>query len=170
MRRGARETAARETGARETGAKRHRGLTRVGRAGEAWPITTTMGWVLQEREIWATLAADSRRRCEYFVHRVLETRRVWGLYDDGWAALGDEGRPVLPFWPHETYAHLFRGENLADYVPRAIGLEVFLDECLPEMRRTGVGVAVFPVPDGEAVILPVDKLEAILRPLAEDPA
>ena len=37
----------------------------------------------------ALLAADGKRRYEYFVHRVCDMDKIWGLHHNGWASLGD---------------------------------------------------------------------------------
>lgn len=109
------------------------------------------------------LAADGTHRYEYFIHRVCDTRRVWGLYKEGWASLGDGRKKLLPLWPHETYAERFKGTDWSSYVPREIDLGVFLERWIPGMKADGVQPAVFPVDSGNSVVVSLSDLEANLR-------
>ena len=110
------------------------------------------------------VAADGKRRYEYFIHRVADTQRVWSLHADGWAALGDdEGKKLFPLWPHEKYAERFKKEGFEAYEPRAIDLDLFVEEWLPKMKEAGVSPAVFPVATGASVVVSCDDLQANLR-------
>lgn len=123
-----------------------------------------MPWCPKDPEITAMLSADGKRRYEYFIHRVADTQQVWGLHADGWASLGDdEGKKLFPLWPHEKYAERFKKEGFADYEPRSIDIDLFIDEWLPKMKETGVMLAVFPVASGKAVVVSCDDLQANLR-------
>lgn len=122
-----------------------------------------MAWI--PKEIEALLAADGKRRYEYFIHRVCATRKVWGLYADGWASLGDddEKQKLILFWPHEVFATRFRTEAWQAYVPKAIELDAFLTRWIPGMKLEGVGPAIFPVGSGSAVLVTLEDLDANLR-------
>lgn len=122
-----------------------------------------MTWIPREKEIDAMLSADGKRRYEYFVHRVCDTRKVWGLFNDGWASLGDGEKKLIPFWPHQVFAERFKTTEWSSYTPRDIDLGVFLERWIPGMRAEGVGPAVFPNASGSAVIVSLDDLEANLR-------
>lgn len=122
-----------------------------------------MTWVPKEKEIAAVLAADGRRRYEYFIHRVCDTRKVWGLYDEGWASLGDSTEKLLPFWPHAVFAQRFALGEWKAYTPRAIELDAFLATWIPGLEIEGVQPAIFPNQEGRAVILSLADLEADLR-------
>ncbi len=123
-----------------------------------------MPWVPKDSEIEAMIGADGRRRYEYFIHRVGDTRRVWSLHADGWAALGDdEGKKLFPLWPHRKYAERFKKEEWEGYTPQAIDLDPFIDEWLPKMKESGVSPAVFPVSSGASVVVTCEELQANLR-------
>ena len=122
-----------------------------------------MPWVPKVKEIAALLSAEGPRRFEYFVHRVCDTRRVWGLYDGGWASLGDDTEKLLPLWPHQTYAVQFRRGDWSTYAPREVDLDVFLTEWIPRLSAAGVSPAVFPNALGSAVIVSAADLAAALR-------
>lgn len=122
-----------------------------------------MAWIPKEKEIEAMLAADVKRRYEYFIHRVCDTRKVWSLYDGGWASLGDGTKKLIPLWPHKTYAERFKKEGWNTYVPKEIELGVFLERWIPGMKADGVEPAVFPVGSGNSVVVSLADLEANLR-------
>ncbi len=108
-------------------------------------------------------AAEATRRYEYFIHRICDTRKVWGLYEKGWASLGDGGHKLIPFWPHRVYAERFKGKDWSSYEPKEIDLRAFLDRWIPGMKREGTGAAIFPVASGSSVVVNLDDLEANIR-------
>lgn len=122
-----------------------------------------MTWVPKEREVAAVLAADGRKRYEYFIHRVSDTRKVWGLFQDGWASLGDGDEKLIPFWPHSVFAARFAVGEWSGYSPREIDLEEFLTRWIPGMELEGIQPAVFPNAAGSAVVVSLADLEANLR-------
>ena len=122
-----------------------------------------MTWIPKEKEIDALLSADGKRRYQYFIHRVCDTRKMWGLFSDGWASLGDGEKKLIPFWPHQIYAERFKSTDWSSYVPREIDLEVLLERWIPGMSAEGVGPAIFPNASGSAVIVSLADLEANLR-------
>ena len=122
-----------------------------------------MAWNLKEKEVEALLAADGKRRYEYFVRRVCETRKVWTLYADGWASFSDGEKTLVPLWPHETYAARFGKGDWSSFAPTSITLRVFLDHWIPGMKKDRVEPAIFPVDSGSAVSVSPADLESHLR-------
>jgi hypothetical protein len=122
-----------------------------------------MAWLPQKKEIEALLSAEGKRRYAYFIRRVCDTRKVWGLHDGGWASLGDGDKKLIPFWPHETYAARFKKDDWSSYAPKEIELGVFLERWIPGMRSEGIEPAIFPVESGASVVVSLDDLEANLR-------
>jgi hypothetical protein len=122
-----------------------------------------MAWAPKEKEIAALLSADGKRRYAYFIHRVCDTRKIWGLYDDGWASLGDGEKKLLPLWPHQAFAVRFARGDWRAYEPRDVDLDVFLADWIPRLTAEGVEPAVFPDAGGSAVIVSAAALDANLR-------
>lgn len=122
-----------------------------------------MTWVLTEKEIMGVLAADPRRRYEYFVHRACDTKRVWTLHADDWARFTDGGQLLIPLWPHERFAAMFCIGEWAGYIPKAIELHEFLEKWPQTMKRDGLEPAILPGASGRAVIVSIDELVAHLR-------
>ena len=122
-----------------------------------------MAWVLNDEEIETMLAADGEHRYAYFVHHVCETRRVWGLYGEGWASLCEGGKKYILFWPHEAYAARFKDAQWRAYEPQPIELDVFLERWVPGMKKEAIDPAVFPVRSGSTAVISVDDLEENIR-------
>src|SRR5919202_1054757 len=67
-----------------------------------------MAWELGDAEYESVRTLPDEERYEYFVSRVADTQRLWGLKSPGgdWAFATDEnGTEVVAVWPHERYAH-----------------------------------------------------------------
>lgn len=122
-----------------------------------------MTWTPDDKEIATLLNESTQRRYEYFLKRVCETRTVWGLFNDGWASLGDESGKFIPVWPHAVYAKQFAKGEWAGFAPKEIALDVFLERWIPGMGGEGIQPAIFPVDSGNAVIVSLEDLEANLR-------
>jgi len=118
----------------------------------------------EEKEVETLLGADAKRRYAYFIERVCETRKVWGLYDDeGWATLCEGASTFIPLWPHPTYAERFKTGAWRAYQVKEIELSTFLERWIPGMKRDGIGPAIFPVSEGSLATISLDDLEANLR-------
>lgn len=122
-----------------------------------------MAWIPKEKEIAALLAADGRRRYEYFIHRVCDTRQVWGLHADGWAILDDGEHKLIPVWPHAIFATRFAPPAWDGYAPQAIDLDTFLKEWPLALESQGTRPAIFPVPSGSSVLVSWGDLVTNLR-------
>jgi hypothetical protein len=94
---------------------------------------------------------------------VCDSKKVWGLYHDGWATLGDETAKYLPFWPHKIFAARFKNASWEAYIPKEIALDEFLERWLPGMKREGFCPAIFPVEAGKCITGDLDDFEEHLR-------
>lgn len=123
-----------------------------------------MPWSPTTKEIEELLIADSQARYKYFLNHVCDSQKIWSLYDDGWATLGDDsGNEMIPFWPHALYAEKFKENSWANYKPKEIDVEEFVESWLPNMKRENVLAAIFPTPSGNSVIVSLEDLEANIR-------
>jgi hypothetical protein len=119
-----------------------------------------MSWTVNDREFAAVSALDAPGRYEYFIHKVAAWEEVWGLAaEDGWVQLGDgQGHECMAVWPHPRYAEAFAQAQPGGEEPRQIELSAWMEKWLPGMERDGHLVAVFPVPTGNAVVVPPARL------------
>ena len=117
-----------------------------------------------DKEIRSVLSLDGPARFSYFVKKVADAERAWGLWKDGWALLArTDDVQVFPLWPAREYAERCRVGDIADYEPREIPLSDLLDELLPKLSQRGVLPGVFPTPEGKGVTPTVEELSASLR-------
>ncbi|HET9158764.1 MAG TPA: DUF2750 domain-containing protein [Myxococcaceae bacterium] len=119
---------------------------------------------LSSEQITAVIALNGPKRYAHFIKRAADEGEAWGLYEGGWALMGDgDERPLFPIWPAREYAQLLAVGEWASHEPRAIPVHSLLDELLPDLREKGTGLAVFPVPSGRGVVPELDVVEADLR-------
>ncbi len=110
------------------------------------------------------LTSDRESRYKYFLNHACDSGKIWSLYEDGWAALGDEnGNEMIPFWPHALYAEKFKDNSWNNYQPKEINLAEFLENWIPNMKIRNVLPAIFPTPSGNSIIVSLDGLEANIR-------
>ena len=120
--------------------------------------------VIGHKEVEAVLKLDGPSRFKYFVKWVVDGRRAWGLWNDGWAlSEDDDGVTVFPLWPAREYAELCRTDQWADFQPEEIPLEDLLNVLAPMFIEEGTRPGIFPTPVGKGVIPTVDELRAALR-------
>ena len=109
---------------------------------------------------------DGPTRYRHFVKSVSDREEAWGLYDDGWALSGvDDGVETFCLWPEKEFAAACADGMWAGYEPEAIPLEDLMEDLLPQLMRDGLGVVVFPTPDGKGVI---PETQALLNDLRQE--
>jgi len=119
-----------------------------------------MAWMPTDKEIAAVLQLDGPKRYSYWVKKVADQQVVWSLWQaDGWAlAADDQGRQLVPVWPHEKFAELCARDVWAGYAPKAIEIEAWMERWIPGMQRDTILVAVFPTPNDRGVAVDPAKL------------
>lgn len=118
-----------------------------------------MAWTPTNMEIKKVSALDAEGRYRYFIKRVADIEEVWSLGSDGWALAGDDdGRQLVPIWPHPIYAERCATRAWAGYEPRLILLKDFLRKWVPGMKRDNRLAAVFQTEAGKGVPVEPDRL------------
>jgi hypothetical protein len=116
------------------------------------------------KEIEAVLRLDGPSRFRHFIKRVVDEEVAWGLWNDGWALMGDDaGVSVFPLWPAREYAELARTGEWVAYRVEPITLDDLLGDLLPSLIDKAVLPGVFPTPAGKGVTPTVKELESALR-------
>lgn len=132
-----------------------------------------MTYDLKEQHIRNALNLKAPERYSYFVKRVADWEEAWGLRaESGWETVDDDdGVSYLPLWPHEKFAQLCANGLWEGSRPERISVTELLDGWLPDLLATGRRVAVFPLPDGNGVLVDPQRLSDDLlqeRSLMED--
>ena len=124
---------------------------------------------VSEQEFAAVSALPAADRYSHFLAQVADWEEVWSLRGpSGWVlAAADDGRPLVPVWPHARYAEACAAGGWAGSAPAAISLDRWLEAWLPGLARDGRGVAVFPVPSGAGVPVEAERLAADLSEALE---
>lgn len=110
------------------------------------------------------LRADGPMRYRHFVSRATDNAVVWGLrHVDGWVSMDCAGQNVFPVWPAAAYAEACAVGEFATTQAHPIDLRSWLETWLPNLERDGSGVAVFPTPGGQGVVVAPAVLREHLR-------
>lgn len=114
---------------------------------------------VSQKEIEAVLRLPGEKRYQYFVKRVADTNKLWGLWSNGWAmAVTDQGQKTIPVWPAAEYAESCRIGDWKIYAPKAIDLPEFMNSFFPQLIRDGVRISIFDTPSEDSVLVDDDKL------------
>lgn len=113
------------------------------------------------------LALSENERYEYFIRKVVDFEEVWGLYNDGWALLGDDsGTQVFPFWPEKEFAELCSDDLWKGYTPKPIKLELFLEKWIPGMEKDNLIINIFHTPKSKGkIVKPIELRDDLLHEL-----
>lgn len=86
------------------------------------------------------------------------------MRSDAWHLLADPAeRAAFPLWPARAYAELYAIGDWAAAVATPIELDDLESVLLPDLERTGIGVAVFPVRGAGGCVVEPGFLTAALR-------
>jgi Protein of unknown function (DUF2750) len=119
---------------------------------------------VNEKQVEAVLALPPSKRYSHFIKKVVGWRKLWGLYDEGWAmSTSPSGVPVLPMWPEREYAERCISGEWAGYAPKEIDLDDALDNMIPMLRQRGILPGVFFSVELGSVDASLDALERDLR-------
>lgn len=123
-----------------------------------------MFWTPNEKEIQVVLGLPGPKRYEYFVKHTADEKQLWSLWQDGWALTSDnEGRELVPVWPHGVYAKACAVDEWQGYQPKAIIMDEWLERWIPGMRNDGRLVALFPTPQDKGIAVDPQRLEIDIR-------
>ena len=86
-------------------------------------------------------------RYEYFIKRVADNKKTWGLFKDGWAlAKTDANDTVFPLWPLPEYASLCAKNEWGEYEPKIISLASLSNKLLAELKKDNIKICIFSTP------------------------
>ncbi len=121
-----------------------------------------MAWMPNPKEIEAVLRLGDADRYSYLIKKVVDQEELWSLWEEGgWVLTSDDqGRELVPVWPHAKYAEICANGVWSTAGPRSISLDAWLARWLPGITRDHRGIAVFPTPNNRAVAVDADRLSA----------
>ncbi|MCO5067066.1 MAG: DUF2750 domain-containing protein [Kiritimatiellae bacterium] len=119
---------------------------------------------MNPQKIASVLALDAPKRYAHFIKVCADQRKMWGLYQNGWAlAESDTGEPAFPVWPAREYAVLCAVRQWEGYEPREIDLDTFFENLVPSLLDRKTILAVFPKPDQKGITPWVEEVIIDLR-------
>ncbi|MEI8321438.1 MAG: DUF2750 domain-containing protein [Alphaproteobacteria bacterium] len=118
---------------------------------------------LNKKEIENVINLPGGKRYKYFIGRVADIGKMWGLYDNGWALAGGDAMPLIALWPAPEYARLCAVSEWQHYKPMEVGVHDFLDKHLEDLKKDKIGLAIFYTPADNGVVPTYEKFENDLR-------
>ncbi|MBI1902671.1 MAG: DUF2750 domain-containing protein [Planctomycetia bacterium] len=73
-------------------------------------------------------------------------------------ARGDDGRTLIPVWPHRRFAEACLDGRCQNAILAIVPLERWLGELTPKFVRDGWHVVVFPTPEAKGVVVSPEEL------------
>ncbi len=114
---------------------------------------------INAKEVESVVKLPGKRRYDYFIKKVADQNQIWGLWNGGWAmGLTDTGTRTVPVWPAKEYAELCQIGDWRDFQPKAIPLQEFMHEMLPNLVREGIRVSIFDTPSESSVLVSDNEL------------
>jgi hypothetical protein len=87
---------------------------------------------------------SEKEKYNYFIRKVVDFEEIWGLYNNGWALLGDEkNNQVCVFWPEKELAELCAIGKWNGYEACVIDLNDFLEKWITGMEKDNFLVSIF---------------------------
>lgn len=109
-------------------------------------------WMQNPKEIEAVMKLPAPQRYEYFIKKVADWEEVWGLYEVGWAMVGDdEGNRLIPFWAKREFAEACALHDWKMYSPKSIPLDTFMEKWIPGMVKDKIKASISMTPGGQGV-------------------
>ncbi len=103
-------------------------------------------------------------RLPHFIKMAADQRKVWGLWDDGWAMAGtDDKVDVFPLWPAQEYAASCALDSWFKYQPCEIDLDSLFNELLPDFSQKGILVGIFTTPQSRSITPDLKQFESDLK-------
>jgi hypothetical protein len=112
-----------------------------------------------DEQFHALIRSPGPARYKHAVSQVADRSELWSLEnDDGFVTLStDDGRFAVPIWPRREYAAACVGPRWENARPTAIPMDKWVAVLVEESRESETAIAVFPLPDGTSVLVPVER-------------
>ena len=124
-----------------------------------------MPYKMNPQQFEAVLKLSSQERNAHFVSKVADWQQLWGIKsEEGWLVplIESENLKYLPVWPHPEYAQRIADIHFPDHMATEISLDEFLNDWLPDMKKDGAKIGVFPDKDWSIWVMEPDDLAELL--------
>ena len=116
---------------------------------------------VNDKELSAVTSLTASKRYSHLVKEVADSESLWSLGDaSGWGLMSDDqGKELVPVWPHERYAEACAFGIWANAVPRLIELSKWMEAWLPGLVRDDRQVAAFPTPENKGIMVSPSQMK-----------
>jgi hypothetical protein len=110
------------------------------------------------KHLESVIKLPGQNRYEYFIKKVSDWEKVWGLFSDGWALTEDDGKVAFPLWPAKEFAALCSKDEWTGYEASSFSLDELLTELIPSLAKDNIHLSIFYTPDDFGVVVDTSKL------------
>lgn len=123
---------------------------------------------MHPKQIENLINQSAQDRYEYFIRYCADFETVCGLVvgEDNWVIFRDQsGDEIFPLWPHPDLAEAccFDEHKEMNATPQLIGLESFINNCVPDMVEDNVLFSIFYSKDREGLAIDGMNLKSALQ-------
>lgn len=97
------------------------------------------------------LKLEAPKRYEHAIKQIVGWGELWGLYDNGWALVGDGTEKYLALWPAKEYAELCINNEWGSYHSKNIKLEDFMEKTIKDLIENRIHLAIFITPEDKGI-------------------
>ncbi|SDQ63443.1 DUF2750 domain-containing protein [Pseudomonas sp. UC 17F4] len=115
------------------------------------------------KKISNIVSLSKKERYEYFLRKVTDSMKLWGLFDAGWATLQAENSTIVPLWPEECFAKICATNEWSNLEPQHIDLQSFIDKWIPGLEGDNHLCLIFPTPSDQGMIITAHSLHHDLK-------
>jgi len=96
---------------------------------------------MDSKKIENILKMSNENKYSYSLRKVADFEEVWGLYNEGWAMLGNRSNEVVfPFWPEKEFAKFVAEDTWEEYIPKSVNIYDFIEKWLPSMSKDNINI------------------------------
>ncbi|GAA1640061.1 DUF2750 domain-containing protein [Actinoplanes couchii] len=119
---------------------------------------------ISRREAEQLLKLDAEARVTRTFEAIAAKGELWVWGDEGDILFTEDGRRrnLLPIWPHATVARLENEGDVDGEHAIRIRTDVFLKEWIPQLEEDHADIAIFPVEEVNAAVIPLADFRARL--------
>jgi len=122
---------------------------------------------MHSKKIENILRLESEDRYEYSIREIVKLEEIWvvAVPENIVTIVDRNGQETLPVWPHKEVAEICVLEEMkhSDWYLKSIDLSVFLDKCIPDMKKSGIDFGVFYNEKRKCLSVDSHRLEADLN-------
>lgn len=97
-------------------------------------------------------------RYKYFIKKIVDSEKIYSLYNKGWALYSNGEQNLLPLWSDKEFAKDCINDEFSEFEIEEIDLYDFLDEFSFNLEKDKVGITIFPTYCDNGIVISIKYL------------